>query len=80
MIRKWFEDDVPKYEFNIEGFGERIRAERRRSGMTQVDLADYLGISESIVRRTELGISIPKPAIIRKFREWVEEDTESWRT
>ncbi len=44
------------------GFGEQLRAWRRRRFLTQQALAERLGVSYMSVQRWELGHSLPRPA------------------
>ena len=39
---------------------EEIRALRKRSGLTQVEFADFVGASETTVRNWEAGRHLPK--------------------
>jgi transcriptional regulator with XRE-family HTH domain len=54
-------------------FGERIRAVRRRQGLSQEALAERLGLDASTVRLWELGrVRKPSPRVRRLFEEFVK--------
>ena len=72
-LREWFQEDVPSHTFRIEGVGDRTRNERRRRGMTQQELADYLGVFKHTLYRWERGLATPRPHHLRGLREWFEE-------
>ena len=49
--------------------GQRIRQLRMRRGMTQRELAEASGISESSLRSFELGANFPKDAYLEKIAQ-----------
>jgi DNA-binding transcriptional regulator YiaG len=54
-------------------FGERIRAARRRQGISQETLAERLGLNVSTVTAWELGrVGKPFPKVRRLFEEFVQ--------
>ena len=57
-----------------ETFGERIRASRRRQGLSREQLAERLGLDQTTVEAWERGaVRRPYPRLVRIFREYVEE-------
>lgn len=50
-----------------ETIGERIRDRRRARGMTQLDLADAVGLTVESVSRAERGTIQPKVETLRKI-------------
>ena len=53
----------------IEGFAERLRAARSSRGLTQVRLAELLGISPRVYNRWERGAATPKLDTIVRLAE-----------
>lgn len=49
--------------------GERIRAARKKAGLTQKELGEQCGIAEPTIRRYELGKLNPKIETLRKIAE-----------
>jgi transcriptional regulator with XRE-family HTH domain len=57
-----------------ETFAERIRAARRREGLSQRELARKLGLDPTTVQAWEAGeVRKPYPRFSRLFEEYVEE-------
>jgi transcriptional regulator with XRE-family HTH domain len=52
-----------------ETFGSRLRAAREQKGLTQVELAESLGISQSAVAQWESGRSSPAPATAARLQK-----------
>lgn len=50
--------------------GAAARARRRALGLTQVDIADALGIDPALVSRAERGVTRPRAADVRA--RWLE--------
>src|SRR5947209_19766848 len=48
-------------------FGRRVRDARIRRGLTQIELADLLGIDRKTVQRWENSPQIPRPHLIPKL-------------
>ena len=49
--------------------GEKIRAERKKNGLTARELADKIGTTEATISRLERGITPPSPEIVLKISE-----------
>lgn len=49
------------YLWNAERAGEKLRAVRMQRGLTSYDVANYLGVSKSIVNYYENGTKTPSP-------------------
>lgn len=49
--------------------GERIRAARKKAGLTQKELGEQCGIAEPTIRRYELGKLNPKIETLKKIAE-----------
>ena len=43
-----------------EKIGKRVKEAREKSGMTQADLAEIVGVSETYISSIERGISFPR--------------------
>lgn len=54
---------------NVKKIGESIRHLRVKEGLTQQDIADYLGISFQAVSKWERGICVPDAAYLAKLAE-----------
>lgn len=52
--------------------GERIRAARKKAGLTQNELAEKLGISQTGIGQWELGLRNPKIESIKKIASVLE--------
>jgi transcriptional regulator with XRE-family HTH domain len=48
-------------------FAENIIKNRKKMGMTQADVADYMGVSGAAVSKWELGLSYPDLALVPKL-------------
>lgn len=55
---------------------EFIRLVRRRTGMTQIGLAEWLDVDQSTVSRWERGMSAPRPATLAALRAMLLKDEE----
>ncbi|WAH37356.1 helix-turn-helix domain-containing protein [Alicyclobacillus dauci] len=53
-------------------FGRKMRAYRKLKHMTQIELADHLGVSVAIVGSLERGTRTPTPQIIRRLTELLQ--------
>lgn len=40
-------------------FGEKLRAEREKKGLTQTEVGEFLGLVQSTIAKYELGIKKP---------------------
>lgn len=49
----------------------RVKAERERRGMTQLELSQALGVREMSVSRWERGVSEPTGGNLVKLQEWM---------
>lgn len=54
------------------GFGERLRTERRRRGLTQVKLARELGIATSTLQKLEAGGEVTEGRVVQAVRGFLE--------
>ena len=50
-------------------FGERLRRARISKGMSQVELARAIELTQASVSQFEMGLRMPTPANIRKFAQ-----------
>ncbi|GMA64027.1 helix-turn-helix domain-containing protein [Alicyclobacillus fastidiosus] len=50
-------------------FGRKMRAYRKLKHMTQIELAELLGVSVAIVGSLERGTRTPSPQLIRRLTE-----------
>ncbi|MFB5190459.1 helix-turn-helix domain-containing protein [Alicyclobacillus fastidiosus] len=50
-------------------FGRKMRAYRKLKHMTQIELAEHLGVSVAIVGSLERGTRTPSPQMIRRLTE-----------
>ncbi len=50
-------------------FGERLRRARINKGMSQVELARAIGLTQASISQFEKGLRMPTPANIRKFAQ-----------
>lgn len=48
-------------------FGQRLKELRKAKGLTQKQLADLLGVKNSIISFYEVGDRIPSPEVIKKL-------------
>lgn len=48
-------------------FGERLRNLRKENNLTQQELADLIGVRNTVISFYEVGERIPSPKIIRKL-------------
>lgn len=67
--------DAPKDEeasktINPKGFGSRLKKLREDNGCTQAELADAIGLKQSIVSRYEAGSTVPSDEIINKIADF----------
>ena len=56
--------------------GERIRKLRKEEGITQKELAEYLGVAVSAVNMYEAGKRTPTPETIGKIADYFNADTD----
>ena len=61
---------------NVATVGERIRKLRKEKGITQKELADYLGVAVSAVNKYEAGKRMPVPETIAKMADYFNADTD----
>jgi transcriptional regulator with XRE-family HTH domain len=64
----------------IQNLGERLRAERRRRGLTQHQLANLLGTRQAVVSLLEIGGEVRDErvlAVVFRFVEGEENDSTS---
>ena len=54
-------------KFQRQLFGERLRALRKNSGLTQQQLAEKSGFTASVIARYEAGGSLPRPQALEKL-------------
>ncbi len=52
-------------------FGERLRQARINKGMSQVELADAVGMTQASISQFEKGLRMPTPNNIRKFAHFL---------
>ena len=50
-------------------FGEKLRTLRKRSGLSQIELAERLNVQQSYIGKLERGERIPNVAMIRNIVE-----------
>lgn len=48
-------------------FGNRLRQLRKDSGLTQKQLAELIGVKNSVISFYEVGERIPSPQVLRKL-------------
>ena len=54
---------------NTNSFGNKLRALRKKAGLTQEELAEYVGVHVNSVSRWENNIDTPKTLKLRKLAE-----------
>lgn len=62
-------EQIPDVDLEYVDFGTRIKQLRQEMGMTQVELAEKLGLSKQILSLYEAGKRSPKIAQVQKFAE-----------
>ena len=85
LIREWLEGEKteppamssPLTKRPSSNFGDRIAERRRELGMTQIELAERLGVKGITMSRLERGIRRPSSTMTQKLREWLDEDIPS---
>ncbi len=58
-----------KGDCNVMAFGEKLRDLRLKSGMTQLQLADKVNVTKSVISYYEHKDKKPSPDILIKFAE-----------
>ncbi len=71
MNKKLYLDDVTLK--NIRS----IKAERKKCGLTQYDLAKFLGVSQRTISKYEIGLCVPIFQIYKKLAELFNWDIEN---
>lgn len=61
----------------LEDTGKSIAQLRRKAGLTQRELADYLGISDKAVSKWERGLSFPDISCLEMLSTLLDTDTDS---
>lgn len=68
-------------------FSEKLARLRKREGLSQEELASYLGVSRQAVSRWEQGTAMPDAPNLVKLRQrfrvsldWLLEDGRGWRS
>jgi transcriptional regulator with XRE-family HTH domain len=54
------------------GFGERLRLQRLRRALTQLELAQRAGVDETTIVYLEAGVRAPRPSTVRKLARALE--------
>ena len=49
--------------------GEEIRAARKRKGLTQKQLAEKMGVTETYISQYERGLRQPKPETVKRIAD-----------
>ena len=57
-------------EYNKNMFGERLKELRKENNITQQQLSDSLGCSQSMIARWESGECEPTESVIKKVAEY----------
>ena len=57
--------------------GERIRTARNNAGLSQLEVANRLGVSEASIRLYELGKRTPKPEMIERIADALDVEPQS---
>ena len=70
-------DDGSELLVTKAGIGERIRRKRKEWGMTQYDLSEYLGVSNSAIAQWEKDKTIPSYANYKMLCDWLAMDITS---
>ena len=74
-LSEWFAEDIPnglvKRDESISG---RLRKRRLEWGVTQLELAERLGVSESTVSAWEAGRTLPKYSRLKLINGWFAEE------
>ena len=80
-IRAWLEESPPEYpmtEIFDPDFGLRVQKKRLDLGITQEELAEYLGVSRQTLSKWENGVYIPRLGASdqrdQRIVEWLHED------
>ena len=60
-------EQIPEVALEYVDFGTRIKQLRQEMGMTQLELAEKLGLSKQILSLYEAGKRSPKVAQVQKF-------------
>jgi transcriptional regulator with XRE-family HTH domain len=58
--------DLPE-SLNLQMLAERIRLARKEAGLSQIDLAQHVGISDKAISSYEVGRAIPPLDILKKI-------------
>lgn len=53
-------------------FGERVRLERKNKGLSQLELANYFGVSQQTVNKWENGKSTPELKVIKNLAQFFD--------
>ena len=53
-------------------FSERLKEKRREKGLTQLDVAREIGVTQSVIAQYELGIKVPTISIAAKLSTILE--------
>lgn len=56
----------------MEKIGKRLRALREGVRLTQVNMAEILGVQQSRINRYETGLSTPAPEIFIKYADYFD--------
>lgn len=59
---------------DAEALGERIRQHRRKTGQSQLQVSEFLGIQQGYLSKLERGKAIPSPKLRSALNEWLESD------
>lgn len=59
--------DKRTYDESLEGFGEKLRKARKDVGMTQDQLSELSGVSQSMIAQYESGARYPGLRVLRKL-------------
>lgn len=72
-----FKDNKLNLEIKIPNFGDLIRILRRIKGITQIQLAQIVGVTQPAIYQYEKGYRTPTDEIRKKILDCLREETIS---
>lgn len=66
----------PTPYYGMDGLGDRIRTARLRAGLSQAELADELGTTQSVVSKWESGARVPNAESVGRLASTLSVSTD----